>query len=159
MVVLYVLVSLCLVFSLTSLIIVTGNGSVPSDFWSTLTSAVKPEPTEETVIITPSPTSNTNYNGITYSYTVENYRIFTVNLHYSGEKEIKINYSQFYLHLSASRMIYTVYEGSASPQNNGTVTLGPTHRTEEIQLIFFFNPSYFNGMDIVPMQYELKLSS
>ena len=100
-VILYVLVSLSLVFSLTALIIVAGNNfftpSGPSD---TQTYTTTPQPTStNTITPTPTPTSTTALNEVTFNYSVssQNKDIFIVSLEYQGESNITINYSQFLL--------------------------------------------------------------
>ncbi len=152
---LYVLVSLCLVFSLTALTIVT----LPSDFWSTLTSGSKPQVTYTPSMGTSSSSrSGVADNAIKFSYSDKDSRIFTVAIEYLGSEDVTIEYSDFYLSLSASRFLFDMYYGSASPVNNGTVTLGPGHSYEVIELIFEFDHTYFNGMDEVLVNYKLGLN-
>jgi len=154
MIPLYIMMSLCLVFSLASLTIVT----LPSGFWSALTSESKPQATSTPILDTSSSRSGVADNAIKFSYSDKDSRIFTVRIEYLGHEEVIIEYSDFYLSLSASRFLFEVYHGSARPVNNGTVTLGPGYSYEVIELIFEFDHTYFNGMDEVLVSYKLGLN-
>lgn len=161
MIVLYVLVSLCLVFSFTALIVATRNGSLFPSTASNTTSSVTPQPTS-TGTQTPTPTNlpgelklnvkessriENGLNKIVYSVTLEN----------QGPNNITVNYSQFYLQLYVSRAIYVLERGTVSPQNSGSITLQP-HSTSNIQLIFQFATTVSNGMDYVKPTYALQFS-
>jgi hypothetical protein len=165
MVVLYVLVSLSLLFSLTALTIVAGDSFLfPFNFWSDLADSVT-QAAETPLFVpapTPAPTYATAIDNLTYSYQVLNQNnythVFTINLKYQGQKELTLNYSQFSLALTAYRNIFVWYRDSALPENSGVVTLSPSHQTETIQLTFNYEQYFFNGMDTVGVCHELHVN-
>jgi hypothetical protein len=148
-IVLYVLVSLSLLFSLTALIIVagdnfvvfTGLGESSNHYSHAPTHTVSPnydynDAYYDSSSVTPRTTNSSSIDGLTLTYfdNGQTPAVFTVTLQYQGKKDITLNYSQFGLDLSAYRMGILMYTGSARAQSSGSVTLGPSHQTETIQL-------------------------
>lgn len=150
-VILYVTVALSLVFSLTALIIVTQNNNTIQ----------APQPTTPTyttppiITSTPQPTTNLPKTILTVTYTetsrtenIDKTKVtLTVDVTYKNGDSITIKYSQFYLQLYTSRNIFPWGVGTTAPKNSGSFTLGPSHKTQTIQLNFEFDTTCFNGMD------------
>jgi hypothetical protein len=80
----------------------------------------------------------------------------TVNATYISGNGINIDYSQFYLQLYASRFIAHIPAGTTYSLNNGTLTLGVSHKTQIFQLTFEFSTDSFNGMDNTGTVYNLE---
>ncbi|MGD6932668.1 MAG: hypothetical protein ACQCN5_00490 [Candidatus Bathyarchaeia archaeon] len=125
----YVLASLGLVFSLTALILVGGGNN----------------------FFTPNKTANTQTptpdGDVTFSYTFSNFEklntnenkvTLSVTLQYQGKNDITIDYSQFYIVLYVYNEFGEPVETALTftPQNHGTVRLGPAHPAEVIKLTF-----------------------
>ncbi len=131
----YVLASLGLVLSLTALILVGGN-----DFFT-------PNKTSNTQTPTNTSTTAPPDSDVTFSYTFSNFEklntsenrvTLSVTIEYQGKNDITIDYSQFYIVL----YVYNEFgepvetELTYTPQNHGTVNLGPAHSNEVIKLTF-----------------------
>jgi hypothetical protein len=154
-VVLYFLVSISLVFSLATFVIVAQDHglfapSTPSNTPKVqVTSTPNPTqtPTELNISYTQSPKEDLN-NGlskVTYAMSVT----------YQKGSPITVNYSNFYLQLSAPRMGIVLPAGTVAPQNSGTLTLSSSHPTEVFELMFEFPTTSFNGMDQATTYYGL----
>lgn len=173
--VLYVLVSLCLAISITTLAIVVADhgfqASTPPTGTPTpnpnLSFSTSPSTTPQTPINTdqPLPTSYPSTDGLTLRYqspTKEDLpsgisRVnYTITATYNGDGEVTMNYSDFFLELSVWRMVYQMNEGTTSPQNSGTITLNPSHPAQTFELHFVISTKTSNGMDDVTTQYGLK---
>lgn len=145
------LVTLSLVLGLTILILINNLTPFNSSNNSTYTT---PQSTN-------TPTNQPTYNNkdITFNYSVskQDPDVFYVTIEYKGKNSIAINYSQFYLHLSASREL-TGFQNETRPQNNGLITLGLSNSKVVIQLIFHFERSVFNGSGYEPVKYDLEFS-
>ncbi|MGD6810399.1 MAG: hypothetical protein ACQCN3_11935 [Candidatus Bathyarchaeia archaeon] len=170
--ILYIMVTLSLLFSLTALIIVAGNNNLPNN--PSITN--KPTSTQTAAPLIPptitNPPASTlipvwvpSGSDLTFSYETSNRQnlnngqtqvTLTIYIQYYGKVETKIDYSQFYLYTYSPRMTVPMNQGTANPQNTGTATLDPTHTTETIQLTFEFRTLDFNGMDVVGTAYQLK---
>jgi hypothetical protein len=74
---------------------------------------------------------------------------------YNSGDTITINYSQFYLKLYSWRMVVPIAGGTVAPQNSGSFTMGPSHKTQTFQLNFEFDTTTFNGMDEGKTAYQL----
>ena len=170
---LYVLVVLSLVFSLTSLIIVTQNNHIFTPISSTPTPTTNPDYTLPTItistlptsVITPSPPPSPPppKTELTLNYT-ETTRVeindmtkvtLTIDLTYNSGPPITLKYSDFYLNLIVYR-IYPKHWTTAMPQNSGSFTLDSSHQTQTFQLTFEFSTKGFNGMDEVTAFYRLS---
>jgi hypothetical protein len=174
--VLYVMVTLSLLFSLTALIIVAGNNNMLAPISPSNT----PNPTNAQTTVpavtplplitnppesTPIPVWVPNDSDLTFSYETSDRQnlnngqtqvTITIYIQYYGKVETTINYSQFYLYTYSPRMTVPMNQGTANPQSTGSVTVGPAHTTETIQLTFEFRTKDFNGMDVVNTAYQLK---
>jgi hypothetical protein len=175
--ILYVLVSLCLAISITTLAIVaTDHGFLapakptnmptpnPTLSFSTPPSTTPPTPTSTDAPI-PSPTPFSSTDGLTLTYkppTKEDLPTgvskvnYTITATYAGNGEVTINYSDFFLELSVWRMVYQFNEGTTPPQNSGTITLNPSHPLQTFELHFVISTKTSNGMDDVTTQYGLN---
>jgi hypothetical protein len=181
-VILYVLVSLCLVFSLTALLIVandhgifTPHGSLSSPSASPTVSATPtraintPTPViipKPTLPHTPKPTSTVTLppNQLTISYSEASREYIgedkvkvnvTVTASYPSDQILSIRYSEFYVELASFRITIPFGAGTAAPKNSGVLTLGSGHTTESFPLIFEFERTNFNGMDNGTVMYQL----
>lgn len=175
--ILYILVTLCLAISITTLAIVVADhdgflastpptgAPTPNPTLSFSPPPSTTPPTPSTDYAGPTPTSYPSTDGLTLRYqppTKEDLpsgisRInYTITATYNGKGEVTINYRDFFLELSVWRMIYQMNEGTTSPQNSGTITLNPSHPIQTFELHFVISTKTFNGMDDVTTQYGLK---
>lgn len=168
---LYVLVSLCLAVSLATLLLVAQNNGVfnaskPSNISITYpsTTPIATDTSYDRYTVnptTPPATPSTGELTLSASENKQNLsddRIrvtYTITAQYTGNCEITINYTQFYLQEFAPRQIFYVYKGTISPQNHGTVTLSPTHPSDVFQVTFEFGTNISNGMDPASALYQL----
>jgi len=163
-IILYVTVALSLIFSLTALIIATQNNNnvfVPN---SPTNTPYTPEPqyTEPTTS-TAQPTATPSETNITINYTETNREenngmtkvTLTVDITYENGDPVTINYSQLHLELYVGRNVLLMPIGTAAPNNSGSFTLEPTHKTQTLQLNFEFSTISFNGMDYAGTIYQL----
>jgi|GEM_PF-2020356 len=158
-IILYVLVTLSLIFSLTALLLVVSqNGDIFVPDSSFISPTIVPTMPENTVPqFTPplQPTQTPGSTHLTINYTeinrVENKGrtkvTLSIDVTYDSGDPITIDYSHFCLHLYVWRMIAPMNVGTAEPQNSGRFTLGSSHSTQTFQLDFEFSTTEFNGMD------------
>jgi hypothetical protein len=151
-IILFVMVSLSLVFSLVSFLIVVENhlGFGFSGTGNTQkTNAPSPTPI-------PSSSVSISYNESSREEISALTKVtLTVNITYVNGADLHLRYSQFYLKLYAQRLFLHIPAGEVYPLNNGTFTLGVSHRTEIFQLVFKFPTISFNNMDDVRTLYQL----
>jgi hypothetical protein len=152
-------VILSLIFSLTALIIVAQNNNPFPDSPNT-----PPEYTRPTTIPTSKPTPTPPITDLTITQTETN-RVenngrtkvtITIDVTYNDGATIPIEYSDFYLQLAVERTTILMGRGTTAPQNSGSFTIGPAHKTQTFQLNFEFNTTDFNGMDTGGMCYHLE---
>jgi hypothetical protein len=151
-----VLVSLSLIFSLTSfVIIITGNAGNIRIFSNHPATSQRPIPTQ-----TPYPNiMEINYNETYREVIGNNTRIvLTLNATLFHGNGISINYSQFYLNLYVGRLGLNLPVGTAYPINDGSFPLGNSNKSYIFQLVFEFSSNNSNGMDIVPTRYNLDFN-
>jgi hypothetical protein len=160
-------VILSLILSLTALIIVTqNNGNLAPNFPDTtpIIPPATPEYTTPTITFTPQPTPTPPITDLTITHTETSREekdgttkiTLTIDVTYNDGANIPIDYSDFYLQLAVGRMTVLMSRGTAAPQNSGSFTIGPAHKTQTFQLNFEFNTTDFNGMDIAKMYYYLE---
>ena len=141
--ILYVLVSLCLAISLAALLIVANNHGVftpinPIDS-PTASATLSPATNSPTPSFTygptlkPTLTPTPSPDQLTISYTETSRKAInndltqvtlTVDVTYHSDSTISLSYSDFYLQLATLRFIYVLGQGTATPENSGTITLG-----------------------------------
>jgi hypothetical protein len=116
---------------------------------NTATPTHTPTPTATTPPTTP-PAANYTYKyPLTFTYDYQKTDLnnsqtevgYIVTAAYHKDTPITINISDFYLKLSVQSGMNTMDAGTVSPQNNGTLTLDPSHATETFELSFQF-PTY-----------------
>jgi hypothetical protein len=161
--ILYSLVTLILVFSIAAaLSLLNGNNNLT------------PNNTKNTQ--TPINTQVTNAgnsipdDGVRFSYTFSNFEKLnigkygenkvnlSIKIDYQGKIDITINYSQFYITLyiysKTGEPIQTT--NIIAPQNQGSITLGPSHSTEIIQLTFQYPAAIENDKETATTYYHLQ---
>lgn len=170
--VLYILVSLCLVFSLTALLIVANdhgyfepinptNTPAPYAPAPSTTYSAEPTPIQES---TPPPSPANTVLTINYEETSREENndwakiTLTVTATYQSGDQITIDYSQFYLNLYVFRL-YPLSDGTTNYPNTGTITLGPHHTTQTFKLTYEYGTTGFNGMDPSRVYYQLACHS
>jgi hypothetical protein len=167
--ILYILVVLSLVLSVTAVVLlVTKNSDNTLGPEATSTPAPTTSPAASgtpSTTNTPTPTvSPSSDASLSLSYSEASRQsegsntkvVLSVNITYQKGGAVTLSYSQFYLQLYAPRMVVLMYVGTVNPQNSGTFTLGPSHSTEVFQLTFEFPTESFNGMDTATTGYELQ---
>jgi hypothetical protein len=151
-IVLLVLVSLSLVFSLTSLIIVESQNG----FRFSGSTPVRNVPTTTPI---PSNRLSISYNESSKEEIGSStFVTLTLNATYINGSDITLSDSQFYLGLYVYRMTFRMPQNTVSPINNGTFTLGLSHTTQIFELSFEFPTISFNGMDNTGTRYDLGYS-
>jgi hypothetical protein len=165
--VMYTLVTLSFIFSLTALIIVSGNNYfMPSGSSNTATPTTTPlvtnKPTQTNPPITtqtPTPTQTPDSSDLSISFSKQNEQEldigeysttmvnYTINLDYQGKNEITVDYSEFYLELTVTGRwvgMPNEYEGPVYPVDKGSVELGPSNTKAILQLTFEFPSAVLN---------------
>ena len=162
---LYILVTLSLAVSLTTLLIVTqNNDNFTSNQPVTTPNLTTTPPYMPPITNEPQPTSTSPQTSLTLTYTetnrVENNGVtkvtLTVDITYNNGDAITVNYSQLYLKLYIGRNIMYMPGGITEPKNSGSFNIGSSHRTQTFQLNFEFSTTLFNGMDTGGVYYELQ---
>lgn len=163
-VVLFIMVTLSLVFSLTALLIIANDHGFFTPSYPS-TSTAPNQATQPPTHNTPKPTtilSNAQLTIQTTQTPKENLKNdiskvnYTITLTYQKGNALTIDYNDFYLELSITRTALLVPGGTTQPQNSGTIALSPSHPTETFLIQFQFPTTQFNGMDTGTVYYTLK---
>lgn len=158
-------VSLCLAIGAIALAYVTQTSNF-SDSNPTITPTTTPTP-NITTPPTASPAANISYKyPLTFAYDYQQTDLnngqtevgYIIVAAYHKDTTITINISDFYLKLTAQAGINTVDAGTVKPQNNGTLTLNPSHNTETFELSFQFPTYSYNGAEQAPTHFTLQYS-
>ena len=153
MIILFILVSLSLVFSLISFVILV-ESHISFGFGGSEGTPIKNSPTPTP--IPPSKLSISYYESNREEIGGSTKVTIHVNATFINGTDVNFDYSQFYLGLYAPRVPLDMPAGSVYPLNNGTFELGFSHMTETFQLNFEFSTSSFNGMDNSVTHYKLE---
>lgn len=158
-------ISLCLAIGVIALAYVTQTSN-----FSNSNRTITPTPTPTPTLSTPPtamPTTNISYKyplAFTYDYQTKNLNNgqtavnYIITAAYHKDTPITINISDFYLKLTVQAGINTVDAGTAKPQNNGTLTLNPSHNSETFELNFQFPTNSSNGAEQATTHFRLQYS-
>lgn len=152
----YLIVSVILALGIIAFVFLTQNSTFMGSNPTTT-----PTPT---ILPTPPPSTNATYKyPLTFSYGHHSEYLnnnqteiqYTIAAAYHNNTPITINYGDFYLRLSVQSGINTKDIGTFIPQNNGTLTLDPSHTNETFQLTFQIPTYSFNGVEQAVTRFHL----
>jgi hypothetical protein len=158
--------SLILALVVIALAIATPNIIFSGSNNATPTNTITPTPAATTTP-TMAPTANYTYKyPLTFTYDYQKTDLnnsqtevgYIITAAYHKDTPLTINYSDFYLKLSYQNGINTMDAGTVSLQNNGTLTLDPSHTTETFELSFQFPTYSFNGAEQAATHFTLQYS-
>lgn len=160
---LYFGTSLILALVVIALAIATPNIIFSGSNNATPTNTITPTPAATT---TPTSASTANYTykyPLTFTYDYRKTDLnnsqtevgYIITAAYHKDTPVTINISDFYLKLSCQNG-NTMDAGTVLPQNNGTLTLDPSHTTKTFELSFQFPTYSFNGAEQAATHFTLQ---